>query len=178
MIDRLTWRVGFIASAILAALLFVGFATQTIRIEGFNVWPIKHEGFKAANERMRHDLDEIEKSTKEADRKAREAKAAAEAEYKRKAELTDAKHQSELAEARRRASAYADRNRVPAPPSGRPSSGASPSADCNGAPCPDRSGADSGVVVTRADFDVMVDNTLRLKAAREWACSLDGAKCD
>lgn len=157
-----------------AVVLLLAVAVQTFRVERLQTIVAKLTG---QNKALRHSLDEIKDATAVADRKAREAKAAAEAEYKRKAELTDAKHQSELAEARRRASAYADRNRVPAPPGGAPSRTApAPGGDApEGA---DRSRDDSGVVVTRADFDTLVDNTLRLKAAREWACSLDGAKCD
>lgn len=159
----------------LAGVLLIAVGVQTIRVERLQTIVAKLTG---QNKALRLDLDRVREMTELADRKAREAKAAAEAEYKRKAEITDAKHQTELAEARRRASAYADRNRVPAPPSGRPSSGASPAADRDGSQGTDRPGVDSGVVVTRADFDTLVDNTLRLKAAREWACSLDGAKCD
>lgn len=176
MIDRLTWRVGFIASAILAALLFVGFATQTIRIEGFNVWPIKHEGFKAANKRLRHDLDEIKKVTKVADQRAREAKARTEAEYRAKAEKADELYEARLASANARADAYARRMRVQDPR--RAASGTPASPQDNGAGRAEEADQGTFVAVSRPDFDILTENTERLKAAREWACSLDGAKCE
>ena len=158
----------------LAGVLLIAVGVQTIRIEHLQTLVAKLRG---DNKALRLDLDRVAEATKIADKRAREAKAAAEAEYKRKAELTDAKHQSELAEARRRASAYADRNRVPAPPGGSPRQ----SAPASGSDTPEGSNGsrdDSGVVVTRADFDTLVDNSLRLKAAHDWACQQEGAQCE
>lgn len=159
----------------LAAVLLLAVGVQTIRVERLQTIVAKLTG---QNKALRLDLDRVREMTELADKKAREAKAAAEAEYKRKAEMTDAKHKADLADARRRAANYADRNRVPAPASGRPASRAAPSADSDAPEGANRPRDDSGVVVTRADFDTLVDNTLRLKAARDWACSLEGARCE
>lgn len=158
----------------IAVVLLLAVAVQTIRIEHLQTIIAKLRG---DNKALRLNLDQVKEATQRADKAARDAKARTEAEYKRKAELTDAKHQSELEAARRRAAAYADRNRVPAPPGGAPSR-STPAPGGNTPEGADGRGEDSGVVVTRDDFNTLVDNTLRLKAAREWACGLEGAKCD
>jgi hypothetical protein len=172
MIDRLTWRIGFIAASILAALLFVGFATQTIRIEGISVWPFKIIGFKEEIRTIRLDLDSIKRAQETAALKAKQAKAEAEAEYRKKAEITDAKYKAELADAHSRADRYADANRVrrqanggsPGGPAAPGQGGDSASADGSG---------DDAVVLSRDDFDIMVENSIRLQQAHEWALGLN-----
>lgn len=178
LLDRLTWRVGFIAAAALAVLLGIGVTTQTIRIEGINLWPLRIEGFKAANARLTLDLDRVKEATELADAKARAAKVAAEAEYQRKAEETDAKYQVQLADMRGRAARYADAHRVrPQAVAGARGRAAAP-AEGQRAEGADRSGSDAELVaVTRADFDTLTENTLRLQQAHEWACGLVGEGC-
>ncbi|MGX7895448.1 hypothetical protein [Tsuneonella sp. HG222] len=174
MLDRLTWRIGFIAASILAALLFVGFATQTIRIEGLSVWPFKIVGFKEEIRTIRLDLDSIKRAQETAALKAKQAKAEAEAEYRKKAEITDAKYKAELADARSRAARYADANRVR-----RQANGGSPGGPAapGGSDAPE--GADGRsedaelVAVSREDFDILNENTIRLQQAHEWALGLN-----
>lgn len=156
-----------------AVVLLLAVAVQTIRVERLQTIVAKLTG---QNKALRHSLDEIKDATAVADRKAREAKAAAEAEYKRKAEITDAKYESALADARARAADYARRMRVKAP--GGASSGPATPADRGGAEGADRSDQGTFVAVSEQDFGILTENTERLKAAREWACSLDGARCE
>jgi hypothetical protein len=175
MLDRLTWRIGFIAAAALAVVLFVGFATQTIRIEGLRLWPLHVEGFKQALATVRLDLDAIKRAQELAGLKAAQAKAQAEADYREKAERTDAIYESRLADANARADAYARRMRVEAPAGAR--GGPAAAATRDAAEGTDGPGADAYVAVSRPDFDLLTANTLRLQAAHEWACGLDGVKC-
>lgn len=170
MIDRLTWRAGFIAAAILAALLFVGFATQTIRIEGFNVWPIKHEGFKAKLARVRHDLQSIKDATEIADAKWNAKVAQHEADNR--AAIQEARNEERSKAMRAAADAFADRNRVrPQAAQGQPNRAGSPQADP--ATGNDGPGADPDMVaVPRKDFDTLTDNTIRLDKVQRQGCAL------
>ncbi len=158
----------------LAGVLLLAVAVQTVRVERLKAIV---ERLTGQNKALRHSLDEIKAATAIADKRAREAKAAAEAEYRAKAERTDLAYKANLADARARAARYADANRVRYKAADRQTGGTSPAAPDSSAGSADQAGDDSGVVVTRGDFDALVDNTLRLKAAREWACSLEGAKC-
>lgn len=91
---------------------------------------------------------------------------ATEAAYKAEAERTDREYSLALNDALRLANAYADRNRVRsvcegiARQAGSATEGAVAARD-NGP------GADA-IVVSRADFDALNENTLRLKAVNEW----------
>lgn len=106
---------------------------------------------------------------REAEAKAVAQKQAVEAAYKAKAEKTDEAYQTALARAQRAAAAYAERMRVKAPggASGKPGSPA-PSDPAKGSNGP---GADA-VILDRHDFDVMVENSVRLKEAHDWALTL------
>lgn len=167
MIDRLTWRVGFIASAILAALLFVGFATQTIRIEGFNVWPIKHEGFKAKLARVRHDLQSIKDATEIADAKWNAKVAQHEADNR--AAIQEARNEERSKAMRAAADAFADRNRV-RPQAAQDQSDRPGSSQADPSTGNDGPGADPDMVaVPRRDFNTLTDNTIRLDTVQRQA---------
>ena len=156
----------------LAGVLLIAVGVQTIRIEHLQTLVAKLRG---DNKALRLDLDRVAEATKIADKRAREAKAAAEAEYRAKAERTDRAYEKNLADARARAADYARRMRVKAP--GGSSSGPATPADRDGAQGADRSGEGTFVAVSEQDFGILTENTERLKAAREWACSLEGAEC-
>lgn len=172
MFGNITWRIGAIIAAALAGLFFIGLATQTIRIEGLKVWPLKITGFKEDVAVLRLDLDTIKTAQEMARVKAEAAKLQIEAEYKAKAEKTDAEYQEHLASANSRADAYARRMRVKAPSRGSGGTVAAP--DSDSAEGVDGPGEDAFVAVSRADFDILNENTVRLVKAREWALGLNG----
>lgn len=156
----------------LAGVLLIAVGVQTIRVEHLQAIVAKLRG---DNKALRMNLDQVKEATQRADKAARDAKARTEAEYKAKAEKADEVYEARLASANARADAYARRMRVNPPgSSGRPA----PSADDNGAGRVEEADQGTFVAVGRADFDILTENTERLKAAREWACSLEGAKCD
>lgn len=103
------------------------------------------------------------------------AKLTTEAAYRAKAEKTDAEYQTALDRARSASDAYASRMRV-----GRiagPSSQTPSPADNRGPQEPDRPRADA-VLVSRNDFDILVENSVRLEAAHDWALTLNLAVPD
>lgn len=51
------------------AALGLGFAVQTVRIEGLKIWPIQIEGFAAANKRLQFDIDAFRQAQKDAAQK-------------------------------------------------------------------------------------------------------------
>lgn len=156
----------------LSAVLLIAVGVQTIRVERLQTIVAKLLG---QNKALRLNLDQVKVATKQADRAAREAKARTEAEYRAKAERTDDLYQARLASANARADAYARRMRVNPPNSaGR----AAPGASSSDAPSPDRSGEGTFVAVSDDDFRILNENTQRLKAAHEWACQQEGAKCE
>lgn len=151
-----------ICAALLAAL-----AIQTVRIEGF----LFITGYKQENAVLRIDLDRLKQAQIVAKQKAEAEKLRIEAEYKAKAERTDNAYQAKLASANARIADYARRMRVEAP--GGASGGTNTAPENNTAEGADRSGEDAFVAVSRADFDILNENTLRLQAAHEWAVGLD-----
>lgn len=175
ILSGLTWRIGALIAAGLAGLFFLGLATQTIRIEGFKLWPLHIVGFKEEVKTLRLDLDTIKVMQLAAKEKAEAERLRMEAEYQEKAEKADDEYRSKLADASARAAAYANRMRVQAPYSA--SSGSGASTESNPATSADRSSEDAEyIAVTRSDFDVMIENTLRLKAAHEWAVGLNAER--
>lgn len=171
---NLTWRIWALIAAGLAALLFIGFSTQTIRIEGLKIWPFKIVGFKEENQTLRLDLDTIKRMQEHAREQQEAAMLRKEAEYREKAERTDDEYQARLADANARAAAYAGRMRVKVP--GGIASGASASPESEGSQGADRPGSDAElgdyIAISQQDFEILNENTQRLKAAHEWAIGL------
>lgn len=155
----------------IALLFFVGFSVQTVRIEGFNVWPVKIEGFKEEVKTLRHDLRAIKAAQIAAKERAEAERLRIEAEYREQAEKIDAEYQDKLADANARANRYARLMRVQDPRS--LSSGASQGTKGDAAESADRPGEVTFVAVSREDFDILNENTIRLQQAHEWALSLD-----
>jgi hypothetical protein len=95
---------------------------------------------------------------------------ATEAKYRTLAEIADHAHEKELADARSRAAAYAGRNGLRSYCQGSAGQAGSP-AEGPVAPGDNGPGADA-VVLNRNDFDQLVENTLRLKAAHDWGLAM------
>ena len=167
---NITWRIRAIIAAALAGLLFIGFATQTIRIEGLRIWPLSIEGFKSENVRIRLDLDAIKTAQEMAEHKWKAQIAQHELDNRKiiQGVRNEERKKAQLAAA----AAYADRNRLRSQTRHRKAGSAgNPQADP--APRNDGPGADAELVaVTRGDFDTLVGNTIRLETVREQAQAL------
>ena len=159
-----------------ALALMLAFMVQTVRIEGF-LWI---EGFKAAVARLTHDnavirvnLDTLKTANEIATARAHEAKRLADAKAAKQKELSDERLSKERARYRKLAARYAATSRLrgkAGAPDQRGASGADLPRSEAAAQGPDRASADAEfLAVSRSDFDIMVDNTVRLKEAVEWA---------
>lgn len=160
---------------ILIAVALLGWAlaiTFKVQIEGLRLWPIHVVGWREENNNLRLDLDAIKAAQVTAAAKALAAKAAEEARSRADAERTDDAFKNEIDHYRSLASRYASANRVrPQAPRSASSGAATPSTDhsAEGTNGP----SNTAVVLDRADFDIMVENSVRLKAAVEWAKTLN-----
>lgn len=160
----------------IALALMLAFLVQTGRIEGF-LWI---EGFKQAVARLTHDnavirvnLDMLKTANEIATERAMEAKRLADERAAKQKELSDERLSKERSRYRALAARYAAANRVrgkAGAPDQRSASGADLPVTASTAQGADGAGPDAEfLAVSRADFDIMVDNTVRLKEAVEWA---------
>lgn len=150
----------------LSIVLLLALGVQTWRVDHYrddrDQWKLAFNNQKAA----------YVAAQEAAKAKAIAAKLTAEAAYRQEAEKTDAEYQTALAAAQRASDAYVARMRAEAArgASGRP---AAP-APSDGPESPDRPGSDAELVaVTRDDFEIMVENSVRLKAAHDWTKTLN-----
>jgi hypothetical protein len=160
-----------LAFAILLALLGV----QTVRIEGFKIWPLSIEGWKPKAERLQHDLDAVKAAQQVALEKAQAAKAKAELDYKNLAETTDANEQKARADAMAGAERYITDHRVRPQAAGGSAGRTAPAAEDHGATGGNSAGAApelDEVTVTADDIRICTVNTTRLEAVRDWAIDL------
>lgn len=165
-------RIGLtgLAIAILLALL----AVQTVRLEGFKLWPISVEGWKPKAERLERDIEAVKQAQKIAAEKARAARIAKEQEYRDHAERIDREHEAELESARARTERYIAANRVRNEAIDRAAGGPGAGPDSGGAEGGDgRSEAPVMVAVSDEDIRICTSNTLRLEAVRRWALGLN-----
>lgn len=164
-----------LAIAILVALLVV----QTVRLEGFKVWPLSIEGARPRAERLAADLAAVVREQGVAEREHLAAKQAAEQIYRDVAERID----DDALEARTDALADADRfiaaNRVRPAPAGCPPSQAAPATRDRGAgggeAVPAAPVMDGAVAVPAEDVRICTVNTLQAEAGRAWALELEAA---
>lgn len=168
-------RIGFtgLAIAVLVALL----AVQTVRLEGFKLWPLHMEGWKPKAERLQTDLDAMKRAQKAAADAAKAARLAEEARYRQLAEDTDAKLQQAQSRALDSAERFIVAHRLPAHVAG-------PASGSGTGPESDRAGGDHGaggtaelaadfVAVSADDVRICTRNTARLVAAHDWAATLN-----
>lgn len=168
-----------LAFAILVALLVV----QTVRLEGFKLWPFEYEGCIARSERLQTDLDNVKSAQSLALERAQTAKAKAEQEYHDLAEETDEKLEQARESAMDAAERYIAAHRVRPQAAGSPGSGSAAAAGDYGTESGDGPGAApilasrDFVTVTPDDIRVCTENTVRLESVREWALGLaDGGE--
>lgn len=157
----------------LSAICAGGWAWQTVRIEGFHLWFVKVDGLRKERDDALAALAAVKKAQPEAAKAqaaAIHAPAAASAQI---AEKSNVDAQAYYERGRAAGAAYADAHRV------RPTCPGSPfgTADLPGADHPasvdDRSSAASlDVAVSRADYDILVGNSLRLAKVHQDAQAL------
>lgn len=133
-------------------------------------WRDKARALMSENAIIRIDLQSLKTANEEATKRAlAEKKAQEERDAKRK-ELSDERLKQEYARGRAAAERYARANRVSAPADSSGSgctnlSGTSTTSGGLDGPCPDA----EYVALTREDFEIMIDNSIRLHEAQEWA---------
>lgn len=167
-------RIGIKGGIALAFLLAL--SIQTARIEGFLWW----DGLKAViaslraeNGILRIDLDSIKLAQKIATEKAVEAKRQADERAARQQEESDERLEQALRDKRDLAARYAAANRLRTKGAADSGSGGTdlPCAPAT-AESPDGACGDAELLaVTKADFDILVTNTIRLQEAVTWATS-------
>jgi hypothetical protein len=168
-------RIGLtgLAIAILLALL----AVQTVRLEGFKLWPLSVEGWKPKAERLQRDLDNVAKAQVTARERLVAAKLKAEADYRNLAERIDDEAEEVRAGALDDAERFIAANRVRCQAAGRGSSGAVAAADNrdtgDSQAVPGAAELDGTVAVPAADIRACTVNTLQAEAARAWALELE-----
>ena len=149
-------------------MFLVGFTAQTIRIEGLG---FLHVGYKEQVKVLRLDLDNIKAAQIAAKAIAEAERLRIEAEYREQAEKIDEQYKDRLASANARADAYARRMRAKASDS--LSGAVGTSAEDNTAESVDGSSETAFILVSRPDFDILNENTIRLEQAHEWALGLN-----
>jgi len=135
-------------------------------------WRDKAHRLMSENALIRIDLQSLKTANEEATKRALAEKAAQEALDAKRKEESDAKLAEARKDARAAAARYAANNRVrpQTAPGGSGCtnlSGTSTTAGGLDGPCPDA----EYVALGREDFDILIDNTIRLKEAADWAKS-------
>lgn len=158
-----------LAIAILVALL----AVQTVRLEGFKLWPLSIEGWKPKAERYERTINELDEKMKAARDDWEAAILKREQAYRDLAQRTDDNAEQALSDAMDAAERHIAANRVRCEgnrggvsgPTANPEGGSAGGSNRPG-------GASELVAVTENDVRVCTANTIRLEAAREWGLSL------
>lgn len=179
-------RIGLsgLAIAVLLALL----AIQTVRIEGFKVWPIELQGWKPRALAAEDDLKAVAAAQVEAAARARTVKLEAEATYRQLAERIDdeAEHDraGELAAAERFIAAGGLRRAATGSPCSRAAAPAAGDGAGSGQAAGRATELDAAaepaldpelVTVLAEDVRICTVNTLQAEAARAWAVALEAA---
>jgi hypothetical protein len=169
-------RIGLtgLAIAILIALLVI----QTVRLEGFKVWPINIEGARPKAERLAGVIDDIDKAQVQALARAQAVKDAAELRYKTLAERIDDEAEQTRTDAMSSAERYIAANRVRCPADRRAGSGAVAAASDSSAGRGGGAGSPSlvdEVVISSDDLYICTVNTVQAEIARDWALGLKTA---
>jgi hypothetical protein len=178
--DRLTAfasRIGLtgLAIAVLVALLTI----QTVRLEGFKLWPFSIEGARPKAERLQGVIDDIDKAQDDALKAAQEAKERAERNYRDLAERIDDDAEEARAGEMDAAERFIAANRVRCPSNrgaaGGTSGPARDSSASDGQAVREAPELDGAVAVLADDVRICTVNTLQAEAARAWALELEAA---
>lgn len=157
--------------AVVVCLVLV-LLVQTVRLEGFKVWPIDYEGAKPKAERLQAVIDDIEKAQEQALARAQAVKDAAELRYRTLAERTDDEIEQANADAMDAAERYIANNRVRCPTNRGASGGTVAASDDRGARVPESVPADTLVSITDSDLRACVGAVTYAVGAHNWALGL------
>lgn len=161
------------AIALAFATVLALLAVQTVRLEGFKMWPFEIEGCLAKSERLEADLDRVKEAQATALLKAQAAKAEAEENYRNLAEETDEQLEQVRTDAMAAAERYIAANRVryqaPRSVSERPPS----AAEDRDSGLREEVPADTFVAVTDDDVRACTDVTAYALELRGWALKLN-----
>ncbi len=154
--------------SVLTSKIFAG-ASIALLIACFGLW-LRGNHYEGQRDKARTELAQMQAANREATAKQKAQNLAVEAAYKRKAEETDAQYQKALDSARSASERYALNHRVPTYHRG---GGPVAPAPDQPAPRPNGPGETADMVaIIRSDFDILVENTVRLEAAHSWAKTL------
>lgn len=178
--DRTLALIASAACAIFLVLMIV----QTVRLEGFGIWPIKIEGAIARGDRLAKDLSSVAVAQKVAAAEQKAVIDAAEAVYKKIAERIDEDALQDERDAMALARQFIAANRVRCPAIGSPSIGADRSAE--GASAFDTVGGsgaaimDEGTRIAVPESDVLIctSNTVKAESAHGWAMEINDLNSD
>ncbi len=153
--------------------IVAGLIALTLIIRG-DYYRIDRNHWRSVAQVLRIDLDAIKSAQSAATQLAEARKREEQAQFSQLAERADnAEHTNARLRAAAARYAAAHRVRTQAP---RSASGGASGAGASGAAESDqRPGGDAGVVVSRTDFDTLVGNTIKLKAAHDWGEDLVAA---
>lgn len=162
--------------AIAFAVLLILLAVQTVRLEGFKIWPLSYEGALPKIKRYETAFAEIERKTVETTAKWKQAIEAKEQDYRNKAQEADDNAEEALSGAMAAAERHIANNRVQCPANRGGVNGPAASASGGSAGGGDGPGRDAELVaVTPDDIRICTTNSVRLQAVRDWALSLGGS---
>lgn len=156
--------------SVLTSKIFAGLSLVLLLALGAQTLRASHYAQKAEQCEIGRKTDRAAyvQAQKDAEARAIADKQAREARSREQAERTDDDYQTALARARRAADAYRLRGQAAGRASGKP---AGP-ADDHGPELPS-GGTEDAVTVTRHDFDVMIENSVKIRQAWEWAKTLN-----
>lgn len=161
-----------IALAFLLALALL--VVQTVRLEGFKIWPISVEGYVAKSERLQKDVTTCKDAQEEAARAQQAVVDAAQRKYDSLKERADSNEKILNSMARSLTAAYADANRVRnAQAVDRAPSGADSSAGSDDPGISEAVPDGSFVAISESDLQACADSAAYAVAAHNWASGLN-----
>lgn len=177
------WIVPFkraITLAVIGIALAIA-AVQTVRLEGFKVWPLSVEGWKPKAERYERDLANVRQAQALAKARAEQARLEQEARYRALAERIDDNAKRDMGSAVDAAERFIAAGGVRCKASGSDRIGTGTRAEGGSPGDTQGTGAtpvmDEGTVaVTADDVRICTVNTVKAEAAREWALGIEGVE--
>lgn len=179
-------KLAIVAVAVLALVAFA--VVQTVRLEGFKLWPLSIEGAVPRAERLEDEIGALLRGQAEAERLAAAEKAATEAAYRDIAKGIDDAFEENLEGELAAAARFVAANRVRCPAVGSPPGRAVAAAGDNGAGSAQGAGgaaeldAAGGaavlpglVAVPDDDVRICTTNTLKAEAGHRLATELEAA---
>lgn len=156
------------------AILFALLVVQTVRLEGFKIWPVSIEGCIARSERLRADLDKVKASQKEASRKQAEVIAKKQAEYDQLAKKAQTNEQKIHDLSRALTDSYASNaaHRLRPEALGGSPGGSRVASEDNNSGVSETVPEDALVAISIADLHTCSDNSVYALTAYEWAREL------